>query len=298
MEAPKVPTRFQILKTRIVNTINDPEKMLQLVEKNRGNLRYYLFFIIFIITSYNLVSDGDFSFFLTLCSAIQMFSFCLIGYKIRRSGTCSGLSKQTLITYMVVHIARLSSTLLYEGYLPYDSSGDWFYQAVEVIGFLLNGLLLWYVCRTYKESYDGECDVLNCLGLMVPCAVLAVFLHPSLNRNFATDVAWTFALYLEAVALLPQLVMFQKKGGYIEEFTSHFVATQGIAKFFAFIFWFSCYQELNEENAKSASLTTSYIGHVVVLFQLIPLLLIGDYLWLYAKSIYNGIPLQLDVIDV
>lgn len=29
--------------------------------------------------------------------------------------------------------------------------------------------------------------------------------HPGLNNNWFTDVAWTFALYLEAAAIVPQL---------------------------------------------------------------------------------------------
>ncbi len=60
-------------------------------------------------------------------------------------------------------------------------------------------------------------------------------LHPNLNNYFLADVAWTFSLYIEAVAVLPQLHMFQKKGGEIEPFTSHWVFSIGAARLLDFV---------------------------------------------------------------
>ncbi len=60
-------------------------------------------------------------------------------------------------------------------------------------------------------------------------------LHPNLNNNFPADVSWTFSLYMEAVAVLPQLVMFQRKGGEIESFTSHWVFSIGAARLLDFV---------------------------------------------------------------
>ena len=43
------------------------------------------------------------------------------------------------------------------------------------------------------------------LWLVIPALVIAMVLHPSLNGNWITDTAWAFALYLEAVAIMPQV---------------------------------------------------------------------------------------------
>ncbi len=56
-----------------------------------------------------------------------------------------------------------------------------------------------------------------------------------MNNFFLADVAWTFSLYIEAVAVLPQLHMFQKKGGEIEAFTSHWVFAIGAARLLDFV---------------------------------------------------------------
>lgn len=47
--------------------------------------------------------------------------------------------------------------------------------------------------------------------LAAPCFVLALLFHPGLNSHFLADTTWAFSMYLESVAMLPQLVMFQKQ---------------------------------------------------------------------------------------
>lgn len=58
----------------------------------------------------------------------------------------------------------------------------------------------------YRAGIPSELGIVVLVG---PALVLAILLHPNLNNNWFTDSAWAFALYLEAVAMLPQLVMFQ-----------------------------------------------------------------------------------------
>ena len=44
----------------------------------------------------------------------------------------AGISLKTLEAYALVFALRWTSILMYEGYLPFDKSGDWFYQATEI----------------------------------------------------------------------------------------------------------------------------------------------------------------------
>ena len=49
---------------------------------------------------------------------------------------------------------------------------------------------------------------------------LSLLLHSALNREFFSDTCWTLSMYLEAVAMLPQIYMFQRQasdeGGTVE----------------------------------------------------------------------------------
>lgn len=44
---------------------------------------------------------------------------------------------------------------------------------------------------------------------MVPCAVLALLIHPSTSHHLLNRIFWAFCVYLEAVSVLPQLRVMQ-----------------------------------------------------------------------------------------
>jgi len=39
--------------------------------------------------------------------------------------------------------------------------------------------------------------------LVVPMLIFSMLFHPALNGRFSADVPWTFALYLESIAMFP-----------------------------------------------------------------------------------------------
>lgn len=131
------------------------------------------------------------------------------------------------------------------------------YQACEVLTLVLVVALIGVVYFTnsrYSERSDkfgggieGVPSFLGAVWLIVPALVLAVLLHPSLNSNFFTDTAWAFALYLEAVAIVPQLYMLTHTGGEIEPFEANFVFGVAVARLMHFVFWLSSYHELNDK---------------------------------------------------
>jgi drug/metabolite transporter (DMT)-like permease len=111
-------------------------------------------------------------------------------------------------------------------HLPSTSprSGDFVYQATEVMTLGLVLGLIAAVGFVFRRSYSERADkfgsflpqvpsALGALWLILPALVIAVLLHPSLNNNFITDTAWAFALYLEAVAIVPQLFMLTNTAG-------------------------------------------------------------------------------------
>jgi hypothetical protein len=182
-----------------------------------------LFFIgVVCLCVYHLQSDGDFSFLMTLGSLLVLAGFGLLVAKLVVTRGLANVSFKTLHAYALVFFARLCSILNYEGYLPFDRSGDWFYQTVEVSALVVTLALIgatWALkLKAPSDKFDAK--LMERVGLpakygvvvlAVPALFLAALLHPSLNNNWLTDVAWTFALYLEAVAIWPQLYIFAKE---------------------------------------------------------------------------------------
>lgn len=69
----------------------------------------------------------------------------------------------------------------------------------------------------------GEQDTFRYIFLIAPCALLALVLN---HRFSPTEVLWTFSIYLEAVAILPQLVLMQRTQN-IDNLTANYVALLG-----------------------------------------------------------------------
>jgi hypothetical protein len=131
------------------------------------------------------------------------------------------------------------------------------------------------ICRYPRAARDDATDAfgalyipsaLGALWLIVPSLLVALVFHPSLNNNYITDTAWAFALYLEAVCILPQLTMFQRaKDKEVEMYTGNFVFGVALSRLLYFVFWLSSYHELNNKYAEAFH--QRYPGLLVVIFQ-------------------------------
>jgi hypothetical protein len=273
--------------------LTDPVKFQNFVRTNKKELLYWGLLGVSIIVIYFLFSDGDFSFFLTLSGMIQMFGFFLIALKVQNTQTVSGISLNSLIAYSVSFFSRLCSILRHEGYLPYDSSGDFIYRIGEFLAFFISLYMIFMTAVKYKTTYNWDLDRVNCLALIIPSFILAILIHPGLNNSYFSDISWTFSLYLESIAMFPQLYMFFKKGGEVEAFTSHFVASQGISRCFALVFWIFSYNELNEYPGTIWGLFKGYVGYIVMLFQILQIVLFSDFLYEYIKSMRRGLPMTV-----
>jgi hypothetical protein len=270
------------------------------LRKNKGHMIAYCGLALLVLSVYHLLSDGDFSFMLTLGGITRSVGFAHLAFNIVRSRSAAGISLQTLQLYAVTFAARLCSVLTSDGYLPYDASGDWFYQANEVVGFLLVLLNIYLVSTAFKGSYEPQHDsfgvsaMFPAVGrhgalafLAAPALALALVFHPSLNNFLPTDIAWAVALYLESVAVIPQLFHFQRKGGEIQSSTAHYVFTFGLSRLFIFAFWVSSAHELNDSAAQGVH--AGWTGSVVLLMQVVHLVLMGDYSYYYAKALMHSI---------
>lgn len=267
--------------------VKNREKLMQWLNTHQASVQAWtgLFMVLFLI--YHLFSDGDFSFLMTVSSLISTFSFLMVLYKLEINKSCAGVSLKMFELYVLLIFSRLCSIVPYEGYLPYDRSGDWLYQTLEALSLLLS-IVVVYQCRyRYSSSYDKISDYFPHWGLSISCLLLAILFHPSLNAFFPADVAWTFALYLESVAVLPQLFMFQKQGK-VEPFTSHFLAGQALSQAISFIFWVSSYSELNGPQNS----IRSYVGLWVIGMEFVQLVVMGDFIYHYIRCVSRGLPVQ------
>merc|ERR1719222_1153655 len=120
------------------------------ISKNEG-FRVWGSFGAVALTVFWLCSSGDFSFLLTLSSLVSVFSFLMVALKIEAGGTVKGVSLKMMECYIAIFFGRLCAIVPFEGYLPYDKSGDWLYQSCEAIGFCVACFIV-YCCRIRHEN--------------------------------------------------------------------------------------------------------------------------------------------------
>ena len=118
-------------------------------------------------------------------------------------------------------------------------------QVMKVI-FITASLSIVYIIRfgvPHKDSYNKEDDAFPSQYLIVPALLLGVVINQDHKSLF--EIIWAFSIYLEAVAILPQLFMLQKQGG-AESLTSHYVMLLGLYRLFYLFNWI--YRYATEDN--------------------------------------------------
>jgi len=267
----------------------DPDRIKKLIFQYSKSeaVRVWGGFSVFAVVTYMVFSSGDFSFLLTLSSLVSLFSFLMVAMTVATTQSVKGVSLKMMECYLAVFFCRLTAIVPFEGYLPFDKSGDWLYQVCEAVALCLAGSVVYCIRVVYPSTYDENVDVFNHLWIMGPAAAISLILHPHLNNNMPTDIAWAFALYLESVTVLPQFFMFMKEGK-AQTHTSHFLAAQALSRLMSFIFWASSFSELSNPDHH----IKKFVGHWVVGIQLIQLIIMGDFIYHYLRALQRGLPVS------
>lgn len=240
----------------------------------------YIVFSVILCFGAKFVTDWTFSALITLSGSVQCLGFCLLRLQIRKQRGAMGISSRALQLFVIMYICRLFSTIQYNGYLPVDRSGDWFYQAVDCVSLVVVVSILAAVHGIHEKSYEKQNDSCQIYWFIVVCAVLAYFVHPHLNNRKLPDMAWTCALYLESIAMVPQLFLLTKKGGEVENLSSHYIACVFFSRLLMLSFWLNSYVELKPKGADF-----NVPGYGVIGAQLLQVVIFGDFMYLYIQSV-------------
>jgi len=98
------------------------------------------------------------------------------------------------------------------------------YNTIMKILFISTSLYIVHQMRTrYKHTYNEAADAFRVPFLIGPAAVAALLFH---LKNTVVEVVWAFSIFLEAVAIMPQLFLLQKTGE-VENITGHYIFALG-----------------------------------------------------------------------
>jgi hypothetical protein len=248
---------------------------------------YFVAFLVLALSG-KFFSDRSFSALLTLSAGVQCLGFALLRLKVHKQAGVQGISSRALQLFAVCYVSRLYSTLQYNGYLPVDRSGDWLYQLIEVISLLMVLSLITTIHLTHCHSYESENDTCGIFFLLGLSFLSAYYVHPSLNNLKSPDVAWTAGLYMESLAMVPQLWMLSKKGGEIDGLASHYIACVFFSRVFTLCFWMNSYVELAPHGSDF-----NIPGWGVLGAQLLQVGIFADFMYYYARAMVTKARLVL-----
>eukprot|EP00756_Hemistasia_phaeocysticola_P055366 Hpha_TRINITY_DN31299_c0_g1::TRINITY_DN31299_c0_g1_i1::g.2482::m.2482/K10949/KDELR; ER lumen protein retaining receptor len=169
---------------------------------------------------------------------VHLLSVFIILFKMLRHRTCAGLSMKSQVAYALVFSARYGPSLLF---LQFST---WYLLAMKLF-FLLSSWYIVFLMRfrnPWRASYSRDLDSIKMRYLVLPSAILAILCHYQMEDWWGTfsEVLWTFSQYLEAVAIMPQLLVLTKqmdRGEQWEIMNGHYVASLGLYRFLYVCNW-------------------------------------------------------------
>lgn len=132
---------------------------------------------------------------------MHLLAMVILLTNIVKSKSCAGISGKTQVMFALVFLTRYTD-LLYYFISPYNS-------VMKIIYISLTLATCFLIFVKFKKTYERDFDSMRFEYLIVFSATLACLI----NHDFsALEIVWTFSIYLEAFAILPQLFMIHKTG--------------------------------------------------------------------------------------
>jgi ER lumen protein retaining receptor len=202
----------------------------------------------------------------------HLFSVIVLLLKIYATKSCSGVSLKTQELYALVFVTR---------YLDIFTDFISVYNTIMKIVFILSSLAIVWCIRKHplvRRTYDKDLDTFRHYILVVISIVLALLFHDRLTTK---EVFWAFSIYLETVAILPQLVLLQRSGN-VDNLTGQYVLFLGAYRAFYVLNWI--YRYFTESH---------YFRLIPWIAGLVQTALYADFFYYYFLSWKNNAKLQL-----
>lgn len=171
--------------------------------------------------------------------------------------------------------------------ITYPSVADLFqtnsiYNLLFKIAFISSqGYILYLMTTAYKPTNDPNVDTFRVEYLLGGAAVLAILLP---YKYTLSEILWAFSIWLESVAIMPQLFMLQRTGE-AETITTHYLAALGLYRALYIPNWI--YRYVAEEGHK--------VDWIAVIAGIIQTIMYTDFFWIYYTKVMKGKKFKLPV---
>jgi len=199
----------------------------------------------------------------------HLLAIIVLLLKIWKTRSCAGISGKSQFLFALVYTTR---------YLDLLTNFVSLYNSVMKIVFLGGSYgTLYLMYMKFRATYDSNHDTFRIELLLIPVAALSLLV----NHEFSVmEILWAFSIYLESVAILPQLFMVSKTGE-AESITSHYLFALGSYRALYIFNWMYRYY------------VESFSDMIAVVAGIVQTVLYCDFFYLYITKVLKGKKLQL-----
>ncbi|KAK9887764.1 hypothetical protein WA026_000079 [Henosepilachna vigintioctopunctata] len=199
----------------------------------------------------------------------HLLAIIILLLKIWKTRSCAGISGKSQVLFAIVYTTR---------YLDLVTTYVSLYNSIMKVVFLIASFATVYLIYVkFKATYDHNHDTFRVEFLILPAFILALIIN---NEYSPFEISWTFSIYLESVAILPQLFMVSKTGE-AESITSHYLFALGSYRGLYILNWIYRY------------VTENYHDLIAIVAGFVQTVLYCDFFYLYITKVLKGKKLQL-----
>lgn len=201
----------------------------------------------------------------------HLASILLLLYSIERNRSINGLSVKTQVLYVIVFLTRYLNL-----FFKYVS----LYNTLMKIFFIASSIYTVYIMVTkYQKTIKENVDNFPIRYLLGGAAIASlIFTH----KYTPSEVIWSFSLWLESVAIIPQLFILQKTGE-AENITTHYIFALGLYRALYIPNWFYRY------------FAEGRFDYVSVFSGLVQTAIYSDFFYIYYTRVLHGKKFSLPV---
>jgi len=216
---------------------------------------------------YFVVANRQFASIQTVAGMSQCFAIVLLAMQVFSNRSSEGISVNSLTLHALALACRLSSTTWLNGYLPVDASGDWIYQAFDVLA-LITTLSL--IARLTSSTDDNRMqtklvDKPGVVKVLFVAFVASSFLHANMDKRPIFDTLWMTGVFLASVAMVPQLLVLHTPDSKASPLTGHSLVVMAMSQVLsAFYMWharndMTCHQWLEGFNHSAWAVLLAHV---------------------------------------
>ncbi len=207
---------------------------------------------------------------------LHLISFVIIIFKIFKDKSCKQVSAKTFEIYLIVFCTRYLDLFMY-----FIS----FYNTFMKILFISADLFILYLMHfnpNFKKTYDRKNEDTFPAHWLIVFAIIMTLIIP---KNYTLwGLTWSFSLWLESVAVFPQISIVANTNGFFL-YTGHYLAALGLYRFFYILLWI--YRYINQGR----------VLYVSVFSGILQVLLYTDFFYLYFKNMKKILSSDLPIVS-